>query len=371
MISAEKIENCMDCKPISDRSEIPVFPMLISYPGVFAGITQKEMVDDPDKWMQALKATYDHFGYPDLSMPLPLGDVIFVQGLEARRPGYELPDNAQFQIIEKQCMDHDDYREILAKGWNAWNTRFVRSVQNPPLKTGFGLILRYIKVGKDGNRVADFLRSLGVEPITGAAAAPLFDQLSMVRSFDNFCYDLYDVPGLIHDVLKKESPALTSATIKNAGRSKVKRIHLFAMRSDANAISPAIFDEFAYPYLKQMIEEFHKAGYRSVVHADGNWLPMLDRFLDLPKGSTHFEFDGVTDIFKASEILKGWHSMRGDVPATMFAFGTADEVSEYCEKLIAGPGMKGGFVLGSGCEIPMNCKPENLMAMMKSIKQLD
>ena len=30
--------------------------------------------------------------------------------------------------------------------------------------------------------------------------------------------------------------------------------------------------------------------------------------------------------------------------------------------------MKGGFILGSGCEIPMNCKPENLMAMMISLR---
>jgi len=358
----------MDCKPITDRSEIPVFPMLISYPGVFAGITQKEMVDDPVKWMQALKATYDHIGYPDLSMPLPLGDVIFVQGLEARRPGYELPDNAQFQFIEAQRMDHDDYREILSKGWAKWNARYLRSIQNPPIKTGFGLIQRFIKVGKDGNRVADFLRGLGVEPITGTAVAPLFDQLSLVRSFTDFCLDLYDVPDLIQAVLKQESPKLTAATITNAKRSKVKRIHLFAMRSEANSISPELFDEFSYPSLKPMIEEFHKAGYRSVIHADGNWLPMLDRFLNLPKGSVHFEFDGVTDMFKASEILNGWHSMRGDVPATMLAFGAPDEVSEYCEKLIAGIGMKGGFVLGSGCEVPMNCKPENLLALMKSLK---
>jgi len=134
------------------------------------------------------------------------------------------------------------------------------------------------------------------------------------------------------------------------------------------SVSPALFDEFCYPYLKQGIEAFFSAGYRTVLHADGNWTPMIDRFLDLPKTSVHFEFDGVTDIFKASEILGGHHSMRGDIPATMFAFGNPDEVSEYCEKLITGIGMKGGFVLGSGCEVPMNCKPENLMAMMKSRK---
>ena len=47
----------------------------------------------------------------------------------------------------------------------------------------------------------------------------------------------------------------------------------------------------------------------------------------------------------------------------MLAFGTADEVRNYSEDLVQ-MGMQGGFVLGSGCEIPFNCKVENVKAMM-------
>jgi len=368
MTSAERIQNCFDCKPIKDRSEIPVFPMLISYPGVFAGITQKQMVDDPKKWMEALRKTYDYFGYPDLSMGLPLGDIIFSESLPANRPGYELPENAQFQLIETPNMDYEDYREIIAKGWMPWINKYMRRIQKPPLKSNFALTLRWIKLGMNGGKVAKFLRSLGVEPISGMAVAPVFDQLSLTRSFEKFIMDIYEEPDLVKEVIRKANPIVIASALKNAGRTKVKRIQIFAMRSDANSISPEIFDEFSYPYLKEYIKVFHAAGYKSVIHADGNWIPMLDRFLELPKGSVHFEFDGLTDVFKASEILDGHHSFRGNVPATMFAFKDADDVSEYCEKLIAGIGMKGGFVLGSGCEVPMNCKPENLMAMMKSVR---
>ena len=66
-------------------------------------------------------------------------------------------------------------------------------------------------------------------------------------------------------------------------------------------------------------------------------------------------------------MLQGRQSIRGDVPATMLAYGTADEVSNYCEKLI-NMGMKGGFMLGSGCEIPLNAKVENVKAMMDSLR---
>jgi len=370
MTSAEKVQNCFDCKPVKDRTEIPVFPHLLSYPGVFAGITQKEMIDDPNKWMEALRKTFKYFGYPDLSMCLPLGDVIFAEGLPARRPGYELPDDAQFQLIETPNMDRDDYHEILAKGWAQWYNRYMCRIQNPPIKSNFKLTLRWIKLGMNGGKNTKTLRGMGVEPISAVAAMPLFDGLSLIRSFTEFIMDLYEEPDLVKAVLKKENPGMIASSLKNAGRGKVKRIQLFAMRTDANSISPAILDEFAYPYLKDFILAYHAAGYKTVIHADGNWIPMLDRFLELPKGSVHFEFDDLTDMFKAAEILDGQHSFRGNVPATMFAFKSADEVSEYCEKLITEIGLKTpGLVLGSGCEVPMNCKPENLKAMMDSVKQ--
>ena len=369
MTSAERIENCFNCKPISDRSEIPVYPMLISYPGVFAGITQKQIIDNPKKGFEALEITYRHFGYPDLSMFLTVGDVIFAEGLPAKRPGYELPDDAQFQLLEKQNIDHDGYREIINKGWLQWYDRYMCRIQNPPYKSKIKLILRWIKLGMTAGKYAKFLRSMGVEPIAGTAIMPLFDWLSLTRSFEDFIMDLYEEPDLVKQVLDKENHSVINLALTNIKRTKEKRILLFAMRSDANSISPDIFDEFSYPYLRETIKAFHTAGYRTVLHCDGNWIPMLDRFLDLPKGSVHFEFDGVTDMFKASEILHGHHSFRGDVPATMLAYGTPDQVSEYCEKLITEVCMKGGVVLGSGCEIPMNCKPENLMAMMKSVNK--
>ena len=101
--------------------------------------------------------------------------------------------------------------------------------------------------------------------------------------------------------------------------------------------------------------------------ADGDWLPMLPYFLELPRGCCRFGLDGATDIQAAYDILCGHHSIRGDVPATMLAFGTADEVGEYCEKLVT-MGMKGGFMLSSGCEVPTNVKVENLKAFINFLK---
>jgi uroporphyrinogen-III decarboxylase len=53
----------------------------------------------------------------------------------------------------------------------------------------------------------------------------------------------------------------------------------------------------------------------------------------------------------------------GDVPATMLAFDTPDEVYEYSTKLIRELGPE-GFILHSGCDIPMDAKLPNVQAMV-------
>ena len=145
------------------------------------------------------------------------------------------------------------------------------------------------------------------------------------------------------------------------------RVWNCAMRSSSVFASPSMFDEYIWPYMKASILRFWEAGVYTLLHEDSNWLPMLHHFTELPKGCCHIELDGATDIFAANEILQGWQPIRGDVPFTMFAYGTADEVAAYCDKLIR-MGMKGGFMLSSGCEIPMNAKPENIKAMLDAVK---
>lgn len=366
MTSFEKIERCYALEPVADRRDIPLYPMMLTYPGRVAGMLQKEIVSDTDKWLQALQITFDKVGYPDLCLGNPPEDIIFLQGIEALRPGEELADDALYQFRESVQMQPEDYVKIAASGWNGWYNDYLCRIQHPPLR-GEEIGRRWMQVGMNAAKVGGFLAQRGVCPIHGTASGTPFDVFSMIRSFGEFIYDLYDVPELVKAAIDRATPEVIGNILGTLEHSPLKRASLYAMRSDANSISPEVFEEFSWPSLKQIITELHRAGVQVVLHADGNWLPMLPRLLELPKGSTMVELDGVTDIHKAREILKGWQVIRGDLPATLMAFGTPDQVRERCEDLIA-MAMDGGFVVGSGCEIPLNCKLENLKAMMDSVR---
>ena len=369
MNSFERYGKMLSMTPYSDRSEMPIFPMLLATYGPMGGKTQKEILNpDPTNWLEAVEKTWQKFGTPDVSMAMEPLDTTFIMGLPVRLPGRELADNELYQFVEKPFFDDtDEYDKILQMGWQNWNFGYMMAINKFQRPEELGA--RFGQMGANMGRTIGFLIQHGVVPCFETATAPIFDTLSMVRSMSEFTYDMYDCPEKVMDIIKANQEAADMATIAQAKENGVQKIGIFAMRSSATFISPAIFEEYVWPELKKTIERFHTAGFVSVLHADGSWLPMCKYFTELPKGSMHLELDGATEIHEAYDILKGWQTIRGDVPATMFAFGTPDEVYNYCEDLIQ-MGMGGGFMLSSGCEVPLNCKEENLKAFMDSLGRL-
>jgi uroporphyrinogen-III decarboxylase len=121
-------------------------------------------------------------------------------------------------------------------------------------------MMRFMKAGMNCGKVCKFMQKNGVEPISGFTTFPLFDTLSLIRSFGSFVMDLYDEPDLIHAILKQETPKVIQTNLKNASHNPIKRMHLYAMRSDMNAISPAIFDELCAKHYKKRNELCRRFG---------------------------------------------------------------------------------------------------------------
>jgi uroporphyrinogen-III decarboxylase len=53
----------------------------------------------------------------------------------------------------------------------------------------------------------------------------------------------------------------------------------------------------------------------------------------------------------------------------MLCLGSVSEVDEYCHRLIEEVGKGGGYIMGAGCEIPPNARPENVKAMIDSVNK--
>jgi uroporphyrinogen-III decarboxylase len=143
-------------------------------------------------------------------------------------------------------------------------------------------------------------------------------------------------------------------------------VEVFVHRSSTDFISPKQFRELSFPSLKSLAEQLVASGIRVIFHFDGNWDKNLETLRELPAGNCVAQFDGPTDIFLAKRVIGDRMCIMGDVPSMMLAFSSVTEVDEYCHRLIEEVGAGGGYIMGAGCEIPPNARPENVKAMIES-----
>lgn len=368
MTSKQKHAKALSLEPYSDRTEMPVYPQLCATAGALGGKTQAEIFNSTDVWLESVDAAIKLVGKPDMGFSDSPGDAAFGMGMVCRAPGRELGEDELYQFLELPYIkDPEEYKTINQVGYGKWRMRYLMDIQTPALTDPGQLFAKFAQVGQNSAKVRQFYEERDIVISAYASTMPIFDALSLYRTMTDYVCDLYDEPGLVMDIINNWQEEETEATIGRVKATGGDRVAIFAMRSSAAFVSPDMFDEFVWPALKRMMQMYREAGILSVLHADSDWLPMLGHLTELPKGSVHVELDDATDIVAAYDILRGSQSMRGNVPSYLFAYKNPDDIREYCEPLVQ-MGMKGGFILGSGCDVPLNAKPENVKALIDMVR---
>jgi len=368
MDSFEKLDRAIALKP---SPEIPVYPHILLWAGRVAGMTQAELFSSNKKWLQAMTITIEKVARPDVVFPMNPRDTAYIESMRVKIPGRELGPDEPFQFVEEEFMLASDFDMIIEKGWNAWNTDFMKRIQFPPWHGRLGnlkVLLGFIRAGMHTASNIKYWQKRGLPVMFHTGVAPAFDIFSLSRSLRPFFRDLFDQPEKVKRAIDIGTENLIALGKANAKRAKGNRIAIFAMRSSGSFISPRIWEEFSFPYLKRMVDSYHADGFVSVLHCDGNWDRMLPYFRELPRASSVVELDGATDIRKAREVLDGHLCIKGDVRAPLLSLSDASEVESYCRDLLAFMGNEGGFILGSGCEVPITAKVENVRALINAAK---
>jgi hypothetical protein len=369
MDSFEKLERAIALQP---TPEIPVYPHIVTFAGRCAGITQEQLFSSNKAWLDACDKIFAKVGRPDVVFPMNPRDTAYIESMKVKLPGRDLGPDEPFQFVEEEFMLVSDYDVVLEKGWGTWNNEFMKKIQTPPWHGPFStarVVWGFIKAGMNTAKNIKHWQQQGMPVMFHTGVAPPFDIFSLSRSLRPFYRDLFDLPEKVKQAVEVGTDAMIKLGITNAKRAKGTRVAIFAMRSSASFLSPKLFDEISFPSIKRMVEAYHAAGLTSVLHCDGNWDLMLPRLRELPRSSCVVELDGVTDIRKAKEVLGGQLCIKGDVRAPLLSISEAAEVDTYCRELIEFMGHDGGFILGSGCEVPFTAKPENVAAMISAARE--
>lgn len=411
---AEREKRIRDAIELREPDRVPVIMARNSgthFASSYTGVTLSAAYYDPVAWKEAYKKTVLDFE-PDLCVPqVSMGSGTALELLDTRQqrwPGGTLPPDATNQFVEGEYMKADEYDHFLDDPSDFVFRRYlprVYGVLEPLTKlpafrnmvggTSFTGILGFFlrpefrelaekltqaAQEQEASRklsagFAEEMARLGFPALErggaggGAPSGAPFDVISdYLRGMRGAMLDMYRCPDKLLTACDKilEWRIATASPAKPGAKDDLVvggggALH----RGSQGFMSIKQFEKFYWPSFKKTLMAAIDLGYITSSFCEGIWDDRLEYWLELPKGKSILAFER-TDMFKAKEVLGGHACIMGNVPPTLLDTGSAEDVDEYCRKLIRVCGKGGGFILSNGSDMH-RAKPANVRAMMDSV----
>jgi uroporphyrinogen-III decarboxylase len=359
-----RIKKTIALEPV-DR--LPLIFMGTAFSARYNGITIAEYCRDPKVSLYSNLKAMDRLGGWDGANIAAGGRITVILSMmwmsRLAVPGRDLPPDSMWQVQEAEVMKVEDYDAILNKGWN----RFVNSYMPRVLPTR-ELMGAMLWLMLNGKRVGNAYKKRGYVIVGDAFARGglPFESLCGARSMTKFFADLYRIPDKVQavmDVILEEAVAGIKKTKPPAGG--IGGAWLGGWRSASALVAPKLWDRFVWPYLVTLANAMIDQGMIPILHWDQDWTRDLARLQELPAKKCILNADGMTDMHKFVELVGDRMAMLGDVPASLLAAGTPDDVRNYVRdrvELFEGKGL----LICPGCDAPINAKAENMEALVQA-----
>jgi hypothetical protein len=272
-------------------------------------------------------------------------------------PGRELANDAQWQVDERGLMTEDDYDIIINKGWNYFFADYCKR----NLENVLDEIQRFAKISP---KLEQDYKDAGIVTFMRNMVSPPIGAIGGGRGTKKFTRDLFKIPDKVQAAMDAAMEDKVNSLRQQIRTNQHPIVTVTGGgRSGGDFLSPKIFDRLVWPYIKKLVEVAVEEGAIVQLHMDLSWDRYLNYFLELPKGKCIFAPDSTTDIYKAKEVLGGHLCIMGDVSPALLTLGKPDDIYNYCKRLVDELSPS-GLIMGAGCSVPMNAKPENVEAMI-------
>ena len=397
----ERLKRVRDVIVLKVPDRVPVFGHYQQFPYRFAGVSFKDAMNDYACAREACHKFVDYF-QPDLDFgpvfAYPAKPMETLGWKAFKWPGHGLPDNVMYQYVEDEYMTADEYDEFIFDPsdfmqrkwaprqfsglagfsqivpwrrfmWSGWmNFGFFSS---PEMQETTRLA---IKAGQEmnewwGSQIQYWgeIKAKGFPVAYAGFDWPPFDILGdTLRGTRGILTDMRRHP----DKLLKALEIATQIFIEygsGAAGAELPFVWIWMHKGGGSFMSDEHFKTFYWPFLRRGMIALIDKGVIPVLVCEANIESRLEHFADMPKGKMIYHV-AQTDLAKAKEALGDVACIMGNVPNSMLASGTPEEVKAYVKKSIDIAGKDGGYIVDSAVMLD-EARPENLKAMIDFTKE--
>ena len=137
--------------------------------------------------------------------------------------------------------------------------------------------------------------------------------------------------------------------------------------SGPDVVSPTYYRQFAYPYVKTLVNNLKKNDVILAYHICGNSTPIIEDMVNT--GAAIIEIDQKADQKLSKQAASGKTALLGPIdPSEVMANGTPELVTEKSYEALENMAVGGGFILGPGCALPPTTPDENIDALIEAAR---
>jgi len=341
MTSAERMAALVQGKPL-DR--IPFVPFILGFAARNTGFPITSFYEDPEKSFWASKMTRDQYGH-DGSPALGYADYgawEFGGAIRFPQSQYE-----QSLVVTRRPVGSEEQ---------------ALKLKLPDVKkAGFLPILMEFSKVQEKNGAA--INCTGMEPFSTAAS---------ITGIELFSHWMMKKPKVCHHLLRlatEHRVQVVEYWVDTFGAERV-RIRSSTSTETNYIISPKQFEEFVLPYSKEFHERMLAMGIKSIYsHICGDHNLNLPYWAKIPFGDPGMISIGdEVDINDAIKYFGDKIIIFGNLNPTLLLNGPPARIYEECRKCIEkGKKAPRGYVLMTGCEVPVATPPYHLWLMRKAI----
>lgn len=330
------LERVLACLRFAKVDRIPCIPLVFGHAAWLTGVKLRSYVSDGKVMAQCQLQALQEFGH----------DAVFAyadNSVEAEAIGARLsyPENT-YPVIQTPCLE--SLKDL------------DRLVVPDPLNSGrLPQVVEACRILR--HRVGE--RTL----VVGIVLGPL-SIAGQIMGLEKLLYSLLDDPQGVKAVLD-----FTAETSIAFGLSMLRAgIHiplLYDPTASCSVITEKIFVEFEAPLIKRVFSTFKAAGAQACwLQITGRTQPILPYFRDT--GADLATVDYLVDLEEAFNLSPEL-GLLGNLKPYCFVAKQPEEIGQRGRQLVNLAAERGGFILGSGGEVPLEARAENVRALVKAV----